>query len=97
MRQDLIERLEAFLDDEGFTGISIQRASHDVTLSAIKGDTRFVAYLGDRVAVPSHALPHGETPDPSTIAALPQVPGVRTDPVTGMPGRSGGSGGPSRK
>jgi hypothetical protein len=42
--------------------------------------------------VPSRAQAHDEVPDPSVIAVRPQVPGISTDAVTGLPGRAGGSG-----
>jgi hypothetical protein len=92
MRHDVIERLEALLRDEGFTNLTTLRASHDVTISAAKGDTRLVTHVSDRVSVPSHAQPHDEVPDPSEIAVRPQVPGVPANAVSGVPGRAGGSG-----
>jgi hypothetical protein len=92
MKNDVIERLETLLRDEGFTNLSTLRASHDVTLTAAKGETRLVTHISDRVSVPSRAQPHDEVPDPSVIAVRPQVPGIVTDPVTGAPGRAGGSG-----
>jgi hypothetical protein len=57
-----------------------------------KGDTRLVAHVTDRVSVPLHAQSHNDVPDPSVIAVRPQVPGVPADPVSGIPGRAGGSG-----
>ncbi|HEY9241766.1 MAG TPA: hypothetical protein VIP48_07275 [Streptosporangiaceae bacterium] len=93
MKYDVIERLEALLRDEGFNSFSTRRASHDVTLTAARGETRLVTHLSDRVSVPSRAQPHEDVPDPSVIAVRPQVPGVPSDPVTGSPGRAGGSGG----
>ena len=93
MKYDVIERLEALLRDEGFGSFSTRRASHDVTLTAAKGETRLVTHISDRVSVPSRAQPHEDVPDPSVIAVRPQVPGVPADPATGSPGRAGGSGG----
>ena len=93
MKYDMIERLEALLRDEGFTTFSTQRASHDVTLTAAKGETKLVTHISDRVSVPSRAQPHEDVPDPSVIAVRPQVPGVPADALTGTPGRAGGSGG----
>ena len=92
MKHDVIERLETLLRDEGFTNLNTLRASHDVTISAAKGDTRLVTHLSERVSVPSHAQPHDEVPDPSVIAVRPQVPGVPIDAASGPPGRAGGSG-----
>ena len=92
MKHDVIERLETLLRDEGFTNFSTLRASHDVTLTAAKGDTRLVTHISDRVSVPAHAQPHDEVPDPSVIAVRPRVPGVPPDPATGMPGRASASG-----
>ncbi len=92
MKYDVIERLEAFLREEGFTNLTTLRASHDVTISAAKGDTRLVTHVSDRVSVPSHAQPHDEVPDPSVIAVRPQVPGVPVNAESGIPGRAGGSG-----
>lgn len=92
MKHDVIERLEALLRDEGFTNLTTLRASHDVTISAAKGDTRLVTHISDRVSVPSHGQPHDEVPDPSVIAVRPQVPGVPANAVSGLPGRAGGSG-----
>lgn len=92
MKHEVIERLQTLLRDEGFTNLTTQRASHDVTISAAKGDTRVVTHLTDRVSVPSHAQPHDQVPDPSVIAVRPQVPGIPVDPVSGAPGRAGGSG-----
>ena len=91
MKHEVIERLETLLRDEGFTNLTTLHASHDVTISAAKGDTRLVTHVTDRVSVPSHAQPHDEVPDPSVIAVRPQVPGIPADPVSGLPGR-GGSG-----
>ena len=87
MKHEVIERLQTLLRDEGFTNLSTLRASHDVTISAAKGDTRLVTHISDRVSVPSHAQPHDEVPDPSVIAVRPQVPGVPADAVSGLPGR----------
>jgi len=42
MKHEVIERLETLLRDEGFTNLSTLRSSHDVTISAAKGDTRLV-------------------------------------------------------
>lgn len=92
MMNDVMERLESLLRDEGFTNFSTLRASHDVTLTAAKGETRLVTHISDRVSLPYRAQPHDEVPDPSVVAVRPQVPGIATDPVTGAPGRSGGSG-----
>jgi ABC-type dipeptide/oligopeptide/nickel transport system ATPase subunit len=92
MKHDVIERLQTLLRDEGFTNLSTLRASHDVTISAAKGDTRLVTHISERVSVPYHAQPHDEVPDPSVIAVRPQVPGIPSDPVTGTPGRAAGSG-----
>jgi hypothetical protein len=92
MKHEVIERLQTLLRDEGFTNLNTTRASHDVTISAAKGDTRLVTHISERVSVPSHAQPHDEVPDPSVIAVRPQVPGIATDPVTGTPKRAGGSG-----
>ena len=92
MKHDVIECLEALLRDEGFTNLTTLRASHDVTISAAKGDTRLVTHVSDRVPGPSHAQPHDEVPDPSVIAVRPQVPGVPANAASGLPGRAGGSG-----
>src|SRR5579863_10074188 len=92
MKNEVIERLQTLLRDEGFTNLSTTRASHDVTISAAKGDTRLVTHLSNRVSVPAHAQPHDEVPDPSVIAVRPQVPGIPVDPASGAPGRAGGSG-----
>jgi len=92
MKHEVIERLEALLREEGFTNLTTLRASHDVTLTAVKGDARLVTHVSERVSVPSHAQPHDEVPDPSVIAVRPQVPGIPADPVTGSPGRAGGGG-----
>jgi hypothetical protein len=92
MKHEVIERLQTLLRDEGFTNLHTLRASHDVTISAAKGDTRLVTHISERVSVPSHAQPHDDVPDPSVIAVRPQVPGIAADPVTGTPRRSGGSG-----
>ena len=92
MQQDFIERLEAFLRDEGFANLSTQRASHDVTLTAANGKTRLVAHLSDRVSVPSRAQPADEVPAPAVIAIRPQVPGIPAGLAAGGPGWSSGSG-----
>ncbi len=92
MQYDIIERLETFLGEEGFTNLSTLRASHDVTLTATRGETRLVTHISDRVPVPSRAQAYDEVPDPSVIAVRPQVPGIPADPVTGSPGRAGGNG-----
>jgi hypothetical protein len=92
MKHEVVERLETLLRDAGFTNVTTLRATHDVTISAAKGDTRLVTHLSERVSVPSHAQPHDEVPDPSVIAVRPQVPGILADPVSGIPGRAGGSG-----
>lgn len=92
MKRDVIERMEALLRDEGFTNVSTLHASHDVTLTAARGDTRLVAHLSDRVSVPSNSQPHHDVPDPSVIAVRPQVPGIPVDQATGSAGRAGGSG-----
>jgi hypothetical protein len=92
MKRDVIESLGSLLRNEGFTNITTLRTSDDVSLSAVKGDTRLVTHISDRVSVPSRAQPHDEVPDPSVIAVRPRVPGVPSDPVTGTPGRAGGSG-----
>jgi hypothetical protein len=92
MKRDVIERMEALLRDEGFTNVSTLHASHDVTLTAARGDTRLVAHLSDRVSVPSNSQPHHDVPDPSVIAVRPQVPGIPVDQATGSAGRASGSG-----
>jgi len=92
MKHEVIERLETLLRDEGFTNLTTLRASHDVTISASKGDTRLVTHVSERVSVPSHAQPHDQVPDPSVIAVRPKVPGMPADAVSGGPGRAGGSG-----
>lgn len=92
MKRDVIERMEALLRDEGFTNVSTLHASHDVTLTATRGDTRLVAHLSDRVSVPSNSQPHHDVPDPSVIAVRPQVPGIPVDQATGSAGRASGSG-----
>jgi hypothetical protein len=92
MKNEVVERLQTLLRDEGFTNLSTTRASHDVTISATKGDTRLVTHISERVSVPSYAQPHDEVPDPSVIAVRPQVPGVPVDAVSGLPVRAGGSG-----
>ena len=48
MKHEVIERLETLLRDEGFTNLTTLRASHDVTISATKGDTRLVTHLSER-------------------------------------------------
>ena len=60
MKHEVIERLQTLLRDEGFTNLHTLRASHDVTISAAKGDTRLVTHISERVSVPSHAQPHDE-------------------------------------
>ena len=97
MKNEVVERLQTLLRDEGFTNLHTQRASHDVTISATRGDTRLVTHISERVSVPSHAQPHDEVPDPSVIAVRPQVPGVPVDAVSGLPGRTGGSGTAKRR
>ncbi len=63
-----------------------------MTISAAKGDTRLVTHISDRVSVPSTRSRTDEVPDPSVIAVRPLVPGIPADPVSGAPGRAGGSG-----
>ena len=92
MKHDVVDRLETLLRDEGFTNLTTLRATHDVTISATRGDTRLVTHLSDRISVSSHAQPHDQVPDPSVIAVRPQVPGIPVDAVSGLPGRAGGSG-----
>ena len=92
MKHEVIERLETLLRDEGFTNLTTLRASHDVTISATKGDTRLVTHVSERVSVPSHAQPHDQVPDPSVIAVRPKVPGMPAGAVPGGPGRASGSG-----
>jgi hypothetical protein len=60
MKHDVIERLEALLRHEGFTNLTTLRDSHDVTISAVKGDTRLVTHVSGRVSVPSRAQPYDE-------------------------------------
>lgn len=93
MQHDVIERLDSFLREEGFTNVTIQRASHDVTLAASKGDTRLVTHLSDRVAVPARAQPHDQVPDQSAIAVLPLAPSVPVATAPGERSTGGGSGG----
>lgn len=93
MKNDVMERLDSFLREEGFSNITIQRASHDVTLVATKGDTRLITHLSDRVAVPSRAQAHDRVPDPSAVAVLPQVPGLRASLASGSRRMGSGSGG----
>lgn len=88
MQKEFTERLGAFLRDEGFTNITTQRASHDVTLSAAKGDIQLVTHFADRVTAPGGAGAHHDVPDPSVIAVWPQAPAA---PTAAAP-RSGGSG-----
>jgi hypothetical protein len=45
MKHEVIERLQTLLRDEGFTNLHTLRASHDVTISAAKGDTRLVTHI----------------------------------------------------
>ena len=97
MKHEVIERLETLLRDEGFTNLTTVRASHDVTISAAKGDTRLVTHVTERVSVPSHAQPHDQVPDPSVTAVRPKVPGIPADAVSGGPGRAGGSGAGKRR
>ena len=92
MKYDIIESLESLLREEGFTNLSTLRASHEATLTAVKGDTRLVTHISDRASVPSHAQPHADVPDPSEIAVRPRVPGVPTDAISGTFGRASGSG-----
>src|SRR5260370_40747905 len=67
MKHDDIERLETLLRDEGFTNLNTLRASHDVTISAAKGDTRLITHRIESASAPSHAQPHDDVPDPSVI------------------------------
>ena len=87
MKHEVIERLETLLRDEGFTNLTTLRASHDVTISATKGDIRLVTHVSERASVPSHAQAHDQVPDPSVIAVRPKVPGI-----SGGPGRASGNG-----
>ena len=60
MMNEVVERLQTLLRDEGFTNLSTTRASHDVTISAAKGDTRLVTHISERVSMPSYAQAHDE-------------------------------------
>jgi hypothetical protein len=91
MQKEFTERLGAFLRDEGFTNITTQRARHDVTVSAAKGDLQLVTHVADQVTVPGGAGAHHEVPEPAAIAVRPQVPAARSAAAPGA-GGSGASG-----
>jgi hypothetical protein len=91
MDRQLIDRLETFVKNEGFTQVDIVRSTNSQTLSATQGETRLVVHVTDDLAVPFRAEVVRDTPS-ELIAVRPIVPGV-TEAITGGPGRSGAGGG----
>jgi len=90
MDRHLIDRLEEFVKNEGFSQIDILRSSNAHTLSAVKDESRLVVHLTEGVAVPLRAEALHETPS-ELIAVRPVVPGI-TEAITGSPAKSGGGG-----
>jgi len=90
MDRHLIDRLEAFVKNEGFGQIDIVRSSSAHTLSAVKDESRLVVHVTDDTAVPFRAEPLHDTPS-ELIAVRPVVPGM-TQAITGSAARSGGGG-----
>ena len=90
MDRHLIDRLESFVKNEGFSQIDILRSSSAHTLSAVKDESRLVIHVTDDVAVPMRAEALHDTPA-ELIAVRPVVPGM-TEAITGSAARSGGAG-----
>jgi hypothetical protein len=90
MDRHLIDRLESFVKNEGFSQLDIQRSSTTQTLSAVKDETRLVVHVAEGIAVPARAEAVRNTPS-ELIATRPIVPGM-TQAITGQPEVSGGGG-----
>lgn len=90
MDHQLINRLETFVKNEGFSQLEIQRSSTSQTLSGVKDDTRLVLHIAVGVAVPTRAEAVPNTPT-ELIVTRPVVPGI-TNAITGLPQVAGGAG-----
>jgi hypothetical protein len=73
LKHDVVDTLGALLRKEGFTNISTLRTSHDVSLSAVRGDARLVTHISYRESVPSPARPYDGVPGPSEITVRPRA------------------------
>ena len=91
---ELLKSIEALLQKEGFTDISIDSSAHSYTLSARRGEMRTVMYMTDQEELPHAAAPNKSVPKPTDIRMTATFPGVsvtqlaRTFPQVG--GISGG-------
>ena len=90
MDRQLIDRLESFVKNEGFTQVDIVRSSTSHTLSGVKNDSRLVIHLAEGSVVPSRSRAIADTPA-DLIVVRPIVAGV-SQAVTGEPFLAGGSG-----
>ncbi len=99
MKHEVVERLETLLRDEGFTNLTTLRASHDVTISATRGETRLVTHISERVSVRFPAC------RPTRCRAAPGGPAEAASarpanrsgrPVRAGPGEPTGPGRPGR-
>jgi len=94
MDHQLINRLETFVRNEGFTQVEIVRSTTSHTLSGVKDESRLVVHLAEGVARTSRSRAIEDTPS-ELIVVRPMVPGL-TQAITGTPALAGGSGSAAR-
>jgi hypothetical protein len=94
MDRQLIDRLETFVRNEGFTQVEIVRSSTSHTLSGVKDESRLVVHLAEGIALSSRSRAIEDTPS-ELIVVRPIVPGV-TQAITGTPALAGGAGSAAR-
>jgi len=80
MKQDVLDRIVALLEEAGFKNVDRQESAHAANVSAERGDLRAVFHLRDRDEPPGRAMLSDQAPPPERIrqrAAFPSVEGIQ--------------------
>ena len=93
--RELLKSIEALLQKEGFTDISIDSSAHSYTLSAQRGEMRAVMYMTDQEELPHAAAPNKSVPKPTDIRMTATFPGISATQLARAFPQVGGIGGGS--
>ena len=92
MENELVDRLELLLKEEGFRHVSKQGSVHSATLSGDRGPTRILIHVTDQEELPHQSGRNEEGPAPSEIRITARPPLARNLALGEVPQRSGQGG-----
>jgi hypothetical protein len=67
MTQEILDRMESILREEGFTHLSIRSSSHSWTLSGDKAALKAVVHLTEREELPYHSAANEKVSEPADL------------------------------